>query len=210
MLSDSTKAEMRALYRGAADKQKQIGILSELYACGRKQVLEVLGVTGESLQALDIASKKRHPETFAGKKKRIRTEWPPAVRDDVCKAVLVEGITQREAAERFGVPVPTVGHWVTKAKETQKQFMDSADEILAGLTDRTVPVIDSRVQSQRIGVACAPLYNAAGKCVPSVDNPERTQAVDEMVREHPAGQAHEQMIVKPDFEKAVMELDAEI
>ncbi|MEG2699139.1 MAG: hypothetical protein RR951_09425, partial [Ruthenibacterium sp.] len=47
-------------------------------------------------------------------------------------------------------------------------------------------------------------------CVPSVDNPERTQAVDEMVREHPVGQTREQMIVKPDFEKAVMELDAEI
>ncbi|MEG2930315.1 MAG: hypothetical protein RR825_00885, partial [Ruthenibacterium sp.] len=127
IMTNLDKDEMRALYRGAADKQKQIGILTELYACGRKQVLEVLGVTDESLQAPDATPGKRHYETFAGKKKRIRTEWPPAVKDDVCKAVLVEGITQREAAERFGVPVPTVGHWVIKAKETQKQFMDTAD-----------------------------------------------------------------------------------
>ncbi|MEG2698691.1 MAG: hypothetical protein RR951_07170, partial [Ruthenibacterium sp.] len=177
-MTNLDKDEMRALYRDAADKQKQIGILTELYACGRKQVLEVLGVTGEALQTLGATHKKRHPETFAGKKKLIRTEWPPAVRDDVCKAVLVEGITQREAAERFGVPVPTAGHWVTQAKQTQKQFLDTADEILAGLTEQTVPAIESQVQSQRIGVACAPLYNADGKRVPAVDNPEWTQAVD--------------------------------
>lgn len=197
MLSDSTKAEMRTQYRDAANKKKQIGILADLYACSHADVLNALGI-----KARNEATQKQQPYQQAKKNGSARKSYSQAVKKDVVKAVLVEGLTQAAVAERYGIPFQTVGHWVTTARKTQKKFIDTADEILAEMPEQTLPAIEPQVQRQRIGAACAPLYNADGKRVPAVDNPEWTRAVDEMVRE--------QMIVEPDFEAAAQQMDREI
>lgn len=205
MLNDVQKNEMRTQYRDAADKKKQIGILADLYACSRADVLSELGIKTQ-----DDATQKQQPYQQAKKNGSAKKSYSQAVKKDVVKAVLLEGLTQAAVAERYGIPFQTVGHWVTMARKTQKQFMDAADEILADMPEQTVPAVEPQVQWQRIGAACAPLYNADGKRVPAVDNPAWTQAVDEMVREHPAKQAREQMVVEPDFEAAAQQMDREI
>ena len=43
MLDEQEKADIRMLYRYAADKRSQIRILTELYLVSREEILDVLG-----------------------------------------------------------------------------------------------------------------------------------------------------------------------
>lgn len=47
MLNDFDKAEIRVQYRDAADKRKQIGILADLYACSKEDILNALDLDAE-------------------------------------------------------------------------------------------------------------------------------------------------------------------
>ncbi len=122
MLSDFDKAEIRVQYRDAADKRKQIGILADLYACGKEDILNALNLDTENDTTV-------RSEPAAQKKKRIVRSYDQAVKKDVVKAILLDGNTHEAVAERFGIPLSTVTHWVQRAKKAQAKVMADADAI---------------------------------------------------------------------------------
>lgn len=110
--------EIRSMYRSAKNQKAQIGILAQLYLCEKDEIMEVLKSAGEKLP--EMASGKKM-ET--DRKKRIVRSYDQAVRDQAVKAVLLEGMTQMAAAERFGVPQTNISNWVQKAKEKRAEFL---------------------------------------------------------------------------------------
>lgn len=50
------------------------------------------------------------------------------------RAVLLEGMTNREAAEKFAVPYGNVSAWVNKARKKQTEFSRFAEEVEAEQT----------------------------------------------------------------------------
>ena len=104
-LTNEQKGEIRAAYRDAANPKKQITILAQLYATSKEEICKVLGI-----------------EAPQPKPKKALRSYEQAVKDDVVKAVLLEGATYQEAAERFGVPYGNVNAWVNKARKKQAEF----------------------------------------------------------------------------------------
>lgn len=100
MLSNDDKGFIRMLYRQSRKKQKQIGVLAELYACSREQIAEVLGLSAE-----DIAPTNR---------RRYSSETRAAL----IEAVLVDGEQIITAARRYSVGKQTAYKWVNAAKKT--------------------------------------------------------------------------------------------
>lgn len=111
-LTDHDKAEMRTAYRQAADPKKQIGILAELYCCSKQQVLDVLELQKDS-------TVKQRPATGRATK---NSRYSGKLRAEAVKAVLEEGLTQVQAAERFGVNAKTLNYWIA----TERRHRDSA------------------------------------------------------------------------------------
>ena len=99
-LTNEQKGEIRAAYRDAANPKKQITILAQLYATSKEEICKVLGI-----------------EAPQPKPKKTLRSYEQAVKDDVVKAVLLEGASRQEAAERFGVPYGNVNAWVNKARK---------------------------------------------------------------------------------------------
>lgn len=90
---------------GNLKEKARLERVAELHACTPKEVAEALGIE-------------------MPKPKKKLASYDKAVHDDVLKAVLLDGESTRTVAERFGVPLSTVATWVSKAKKTQKEFLD--------------------------------------------------------------------------------------
>lgn len=112
-------SEIQAAYRDSANPKKQIGILADLYDTTENAIREVLGLPDE-------------PE--GNKKKRMFRSYDQAIKEDVVRAVLLEGMTNREAAEKFAVPYGNVSAWVNKARKKQAEFSRFAEEVEAEQT----------------------------------------------------------------------------
>ena len=106
-------SEIRSMYRSAKNQKAQIGILAQLYLCEKDEIMEVLKSAGEKLPEMATAEGK----------KRIVRSYDQAVRDQAVKAVLLEGMTQTAAAERFGVTQTTLSTWVQKARKKRAEFL---------------------------------------------------------------------------------------
>lgn len=91
------KDEIRASYRDAKNPEKQISILVDLYACTKNDIMQVLELQVQP--------------------KRVVRSYDQSVRQDLTKAVLLDGQTVKDAAERFGIPFGTASDWVQKAKK---------------------------------------------------------------------------------------------
>lgn len=101
-LTSEQIGEIRTAYRDAADPKKQIGILADLYCTTRQEICRVL-------------------EIEAPPKKKARS-YDQAVKKDVVKAVLLEGMSYKDAAEKFGVPYGNVSAWVQATRKKQTEF----------------------------------------------------------------------------------------
>lgn len=97
------KDEIRASYRDAKNPEKQISILVDLYACTKNDIMQVLELQVQP--------------------KRVVRSYDQSVRQDLTKAVLLDGQTVKDAAERFGIPFGTASDWVQKAKKKQAEFL---------------------------------------------------------------------------------------
>ena len=102
MLTSEQIGEIRTAYREAANPKKQIGILADLYCTTKQEICRVLGI--------------EEPP-----KKKIRS-YDQAVKKDVVKAVLLEGVSYKDAAEKFSVPYGNVSAWVQAARKKQAEF----------------------------------------------------------------------------------------
>ena len=130
-------SDIKAAYRNASNPKKQISILADLYDTTENAIREVLGLPDE-------------PE--GNKKKRMFHSYDQAIKEDVVRAVLLEGMTNREAAEKFAVPYGNVSAWVNKARKKQAEFARYAEEVQAEQAPETAEAPES-----------APAQVAAGK-----------------------------------------------
>lgn len=128
-------SEIRTMYRSAKNPKAQIGILAQLYLCEKEEIIQVLKNSGEKLPDMD-AEKKTGTNL---KKRRVRS-YDQAVRDQAIKAVMLDGMTQAAAAERFGVTLTTLSNWVQQAKKKQKEFLSYSPDEQSGKAakDKTV------------------------------------------------------------------------
>lgn len=124
-------SEIQAAYRDSANPKKQIGILADLYDTTENMIREMLGLPAE-------------PD--GAKKKRIFRSYDQAVKEDVVKAVLLEGMTNREAAEKFSVPYGNVSAWVNKARKKQAEFSRFAEEVEAEQTAAPTAAPENKVK----------------------------------------------------------------
>lgn len=140
--------EIRTQYRQSKSPGKQIEILADMHTCEKDDIRRVLRIgkyasfsdeppTGETLQT---------QSTVEAKKKSPRHSYDQAVRNQVVKAVLLDGDTQAATAERFGVPAGNVSKWVQSAKAKQKEFMDypGEPETSAVQQPKAAPVVKSK------------------------------------------------------------------
>ena len=93
-MSPEQIGEIRMLYRQAADPQKQIRILAELYLCSQAEICRVLGL-------------------LTRRNKRVRYS------DEVVKEArrrVLQGQTQRKVARDMGISEGTISNWMQTAR----------------------------------------------------------------------------------------------
>lgn len=114
MLNDEEKSVIRTEWRDGKYKNlARLEKLSQLHACDVATVCEAVGID---------------PKKYKGatSSRRIVRSYDQAVKDDVVKAVLVEGMAYKDAAEKFGVPKGNVSLWIKRAKENQARVIELA------------------------------------------------------------------------------------
>ena len=115
MLTKEQIGEIRTAYRDAKDPKKQIGILADLYACDKDEIRQVLGIEDAPPQA--------PPADQPTPKKRVVKSYDQTVRDQLTKAVLLDGESTPAACERLGVPAGTAAKWLADARKKQAEFL---------------------------------------------------------------------------------------
>lgn len=115
MLNKEQIGEIRAAYRDAKDPKKQIGILADLYACKETEIRQVLGI--------EEAPGTPAPAAKKPAAKRAVKSYDQAVRDQLTKAVILDGESTAAACERLGVPQGTAAKWVADARKKQAEFL---------------------------------------------------------------------------------------
>lgn len=98
-LSSEQVFEIRRSYRNAINRADQIGILSQLYLCSKEEICKVLGIS--------VPVQKKGPTP---------RKYDKTMKERVVRAVLVDGMTNQEAADKFNVPIGTSSVWVRIAK----------------------------------------------------------------------------------------------
>ena len=119
-------SEIQAAYRNAANPKKQISILADLYATTKEEICKVLEI-----------------EMPAPKPKKVPRSYDQSVKDGVVKAVILDGMTYQQAAERFGVPYGNVNAWGNKARKKQAEFARYAEEVQAEQAPETAEAPES-------------------------------------------------------------------
>ena len=157
MLRDKVSKEdrefMQRLYRRAAKPKEQLEIICDLFPYHtKKQIEAVLGLGRETK-----APEKQ--KEYNDMKKVIRT-FDEETKAAAVKAVLVDGERNTDVAERYGVSTGTLGGWLKKARDQQKDYMQYADKVekeLAGEKDAAPE--DREIDWQRLKPRPEPVFN---------------------------------------------------
>ena len=107
MLDEQEKADIRMLYRYAADKRSQIRILTELYLVSREEILDVLG---------DLVG----PEALKPSRKGLPKRSYSAEFKEEAKQQLRAGKGIRQVAREMGVNSRTVANWAYYVRRDRK------------------------------------------------------------------------------------------
>lgn len=104
------KHDIRAMYREAKYPEAQIGVMAQLYACSKNDILAVLGLEAKAAVTPQAAARKAHG------RRPLHSE---ETRQSAVRLVLEEGLPHRDAASRVGVSQTTVSKWVREEKARQ-------------------------------------------------------------------------------------------
>ena len=148
MLRDKVSKEdrefMQRLYRRAAKPKEQLKIICDLFPYHtKKQIKVVLGLERETKAP---EKQKEYNEV-----KRVIRTFDEETKAAAVKAVLVDGERNTDVAERYGVSTGTLGGWLKKARDQQKDYMQYADKVekeLAGEKDAAPE--DKEIDWQRL------------------------------------------------------------
>lgn len=127
-LSKSDINDIKSTYRTAKNKPEQLYILSDLYLTPVEKIAEICGAEPPKSRA---GNKTANVGLTKSATKKPRRAFDQSLKNDVAKAVLVDGLKVTEAAERFGFDVKNVSNWVIAAKKKQEVFYAAAEELEA-------------------------------------------------------------------------------
>ena len=134
-LTEDEKAEIRRAYRLAKDKERQVGILCDLYLQERETILQVLGL-----------ERKKRP-----KPNQVHSA---EIREKVLQAMKDEGLSTVEAGKKFGVPQSTCARWRRQFEKGEttvdvKQEKKQKQAVFTPLTERVLRKLIADGKSQR-------------------------------------------------------------
>ncbi|MEG3029469.1 MAG: hypothetical protein RR827_03630 [Oscillospiraceae bacterium] len=148
MVSQKDKDEIKTHFHGCLDPKKQVGIICDLFPrLKRAEILEVLGIEDKRL----THKKNKEEEEDMGSNKG----YNQSVKTEVCKAIMVDGVSYSEAAERFGVPHGNISRWIRDAKARQGEFLnygaekkpeEQAEETQLSTKETQIPPQDPQAQ----------------------------------------------------------------
>lgn len=103
-------------------EEKEAAVAMVRAGATQREVTEKIGVCEYTLYSwMREARQKEAVEPKSPKKRKVRS-YEQTVRDDVVRAVMLEGLTQLEAAERYGIPQANISVWIKKAKARMAVF----------------------------------------------------------------------------------------
>lgn len=169
MLRDKVSKEdrefMQRLYRRAMKPKEQLKIICELFPnYSKEQIMRTLGLKREKKAP---EKKKEYNEV-----KRVIRTFDEETKAAAVKAVLVDGERNTDVAERYGVSTGTLGGWLKKARDQQKDYMQYADKVekeLAGEKDAAPE--DKEIDWQRLKPRPEPVFER-------VEEPQETELAE--------------------------------
>lgn len=116
---------IRRMYKRAENKVERLKILKELYPSYTKETI-LAAAFHNPFREID---KKYEQITKEKDKMPPIKKYDEQTRKAVVEDVLLNGMTQSEAAEKYGVNPKSVSYWCTQAKKKQQRFVDYADQL---------------------------------------------------------------------------------
>ena len=152
-VSKEDREFMQRLYRRAAKPTEQLEIICDLFPYHtKKQIKVVLGLEREMK-----ASEKQ--KEYNDMKRVIRT-FDEETKQAAVRAVLVDGERNVDVAERFGITTGTLGGWLKKARDQQKEYMDYAEKTEKELAEaKDAEPEDKEIDWQRLKPRPEPVFN---------------------------------------------------
>ena len=157
-MTEAERQEMRTIYRDAADKTAQLGILVDMYQVSVEEAAEVCGCEVP-------AALQRFKPVRLGQKALRGARIPPEEKRQAVAEVIAGNVSALEIAERFGVQVSAVRNWVRKAKKARQEeremvkteTQERADRELQTAQRRTEQALKTAQEKVAAEAACARL-----------------------------------------------------
>lgn len=152
-VSKEDREFMQRLYRRAMKPKEQLKIICELFpGYSKEQIMRTLGLERE----------KKAPEKKKeyNKMKKVIRSYDEETKAAAVKAVLVDGERNTDVAERYGVSTGTLGGWLKKARDQQKEFIDYAEKTEKELAEeKDAEPEDKEIDWQRLKPRPEPVFN---------------------------------------------------
>ena len=151
-VSKEDREFMQRLYRRAMKPKEQLKIICELFPnYSKEQIMRTLGLKREKKAP---EKKKEYNEV-----KRVIRTFDEETKAAAVKAVLVDGERNTDVAERYGVSTGTLGGWLKKARDQQKDYMQYADKVEKELTgEKDAAPEDKEIDWQRLKPRPEPVF----------------------------------------------------
>lgn len=154
-MTEAERQDMRALYRDAADKTAQLGILVDMYQVSVEEAAEVCGCE------VPAALQRFKPVRL---RQKAWARIPPEEKRQAVAEVMA-GKPAVEIADRFGVQVAAVKNWVRQAKRdgqeerevVKTETQERADRELQTAQRRTEQALKTAQEKVAAEAACARL-----------------------------------------------------
>lgn len=96
--------------------------------------------------------------------KKVIRSYDEETKAAAVKAVLVDGERNTDVAERYGVSTGTLGGWLKKARDRQKEFIDYAEKTEKELTvAKDAEPKDKKIDWQQLKPRPEPVFNRVGE-----------------------------------------------
>ena len=151
-VSKGDREFMQRLYRRAMKPKEQLKIICELFpSYSKEQIMRTLGLERE---------KKAPEKKEYNKMKKVIRSYDEETKAAAVKAVLVDGERNTDVAERYGVSTGTLGGWLKKARDQQKEFIDYAEKTEKELAEeKDAEPEDKEIDWQRLKPRPEPVFN---------------------------------------------------
>ena len=122
---------IRRMYKRAENKVERLKILKDLYPSYTKETILAAALHNPFRERDKLYEQITKEQNEV---KKVIGRYDEETKAAAVKDVLLNGMTQAEAAEKYGVNAKSVGYWCSQAKKKQRQYMDYAEKTEKELT----------------------------------------------------------------------------